>query len=48
MSNTTKPTPLHELDVNLVYEWVKTGRWTKKEFKDWLAAVNADVVRKSN
>lgn len=46
-NTTAKPIPQHEIDINLVYEWVKTGHWSKREFKDWLLAVKADTLRKA-
>jgi hypothetical protein len=39
MKKSLTPMELVKLPSKLVYEWVKTGKWTRTEFENWLEEV---------
>ena len=36
---------LHKVPVKQVYEWVKTGQWSQKDFKKWFDVIVETVYR---
>lgn len=30
---------IQQLPINIVYEWVKTGKWSLSDFKKWVHAI---------